>query len=58
MVILFENNELKHINFLDHPDSKFIPPHEILVPEKTLKKFKWEIESKPKKEDFEEKSNN
>lgn len=52
MLILFENNELKHINFLGRPDSKFIPPHEINVPEKTLKKFQWEINKKPKKEDF------
>jgi len=52
MVILFEKNELKHINFLDRPDSKFIPPHEIKKPEKTLKKFQWEIDQKPKKKDF------
>jgi len=48
MIIMFEENKVKDISFLNNPEAKFIPPHEIEEPEKKLKGFKWRINDKPK----------
>lgn len=50
IIIKFKNGELKTISYINKPDAKFIPPHEILEPETRLKGFKWRIEEKPIKE--------
>ncbi len=50
IVIKFSDGALKNITYINKPDAKFIPPHEILEPETKLKGFKWRIEEKPSKE--------
>lgn len=40
-------SKLKNISFIQEPDAKFIPPHEILEPEKKLKGFVWRLDEKP-----------
>ena len=48
MIIMFEENKVKDISFLNNPEAKFIPPHEIEEPEKKLKGFRWRIEDRPR----------
>jgi lipopolysaccharide export system protein LptA len=51
MVIKFNENKVNDILFLKQPDANFVPPHELLEPEKRLKGFTWRIEEKPTKAD-------
>ena len=51
MVIRFIENQVDNMSFYVKPDAKFIPPHELEAPEKTLKGFHWRIEEKPDKKD-------
>lgn len=50
MTLDFDNKELKLIHFYMEPDAKFIPPHELMEPEKRLRGFVWRIKEKPSKE--------
>ncbi|MES2389745.1 MAG: OstA-like protein [Bacteroidota bacterium] len=54
MVVRFADtlgkNALKTITFIKQPEAIFIPPHEILEPEKRLKGFKWRGTDRPSKE--------
>lgn len=52
MIIKFKENKVNDILFLQQPDATFVPPHEILEPEKRLKGFTWRIEEKPSKKEF------
>ncbi len=48
MILRFgPKNKLKNISFIQEPEAKFIPPHEILEPEKRLKGFVWRMDEKP-----------
>jgi lipopolysaccharide export system protein LptA len=51
IIIKFVDGQLKNITYINKPDAKFIPPHEIVEPETRLKGFKWRIEEKPIKEE-------
>jgi lipopolysaccharide export system protein LptA len=47
ILIRFEKNKVNSITFIKNPDALFIPPHEILEPEKRLKGFRWRINERP-----------
>ncbi len=49
ITIRFENGEVRNITFINKPDAKFIPPHEILEEEARLKGFQWRINERPTK---------
>ena len=49
MIINFENNELSDISFLTEPDAQFIPPQNIMEPDKKFKGFSWHIDKRPTK---------
>jgi len=48
--VKFINGEVRNISFINKPDAKFIPPHEIVASEIQLKGFKWRSEERPIKE--------
>lgn len=52
MIIRLDSNKVKSISFLQKPDGKFVPPHEILEPERKLKGFVWRIEERPRRLDI------
>lgn len=47
MTVCFVGKKVKTITFLKKPDAIFIPPHEILEPEKRLKGFRWRKAEEP-----------
>lgn len=47
MIILFADNKLNSISFLDKPVAKFIPPHELKEEDRKLDDFQWLIELQP-----------
>jgi lipopolysaccharide export system protein LptA len=47
IMIKFLANKVNSITFINEPDALFIPPHEILEPEKKLKGFRWRIMERP-----------
>ena len=47
MTVRFVGKKVKTITFLKKPDAIFIPPHEILEPEKRLKGFRWRKAEEP-----------
>jgi lipopolysaccharide export system protein LptA len=47
IVIKFDSGAVRNITFINKPDAKFIPPHEIVEGESKLKGFKWRIKEKP-----------
>ncbi len=50
IIIKFKDGNLNNISYINKPDAKFIPPHEILEAETKLKGFQWRIGEKPVKE--------
>jgi lipopolysaccharide export system protein LptA len=50
MILDFTNEELEFIRFYVQPDSKFIPPQELMDPEKRLRGFLWRESEKPDRE--------
>jgi lipopolysaccharide export system protein LptA len=50
MIILFAENKLQSISFLDKPEAKFIPPHELKPEETRLEGYQWLIAEKPTRE--------
>jgi lipopolysaccharide export system protein LptA len=50
--IKFLKGEVRNITFINKPDAKFIPPHEIVESESKLKGFQWRIEEKPEWEEI------
>ncbi|MBX9851015.1 MAG: hypothetical protein K2X86_04570 [Cytophagaceae bacterium] len=52
MIIRLQDNKVATISFLEKPDGKFVPPHELAEPDKRLKGFKWRKEERPKFEQF------
>lgn len=47
-----EKSKVKTITFKSKPDGKFIPPHELIEPDKRLKGFLWRINDRPTKADI------
>jgi lipopolysaccharide export system protein LptA len=52
IVIKFDKGNVRNITFINKPDAKFIPPHEIVEAETKLKGFTWRITEKPEKEEL------
>lgn len=50
MTLDFADKELQFIHFYVEPDAKFIPPQELLDPEKRLRGFIWRQSEKPSRE--------
>ena len=50
MVFCFDSTELSRINFIQNPEARFIPPHELAEPDKFLKGYEWFDSRKPIKE--------
>ncbi|WP_082161673.1 OstA-like protein [Rufibacter radiotolerans] len=49
MRMLFANGKIQFISFLENPDAKLIPPHELEEPDKRLKGFEWRGKEIPTK---------
>lgn len=47
ILIRFEEGKLATVNYMREPDGVFIPPHELLEPEKRLKGFRWRETERP-----------
>lgn len=47
MVFYFDSTELSRINFIDKPEARFIPPTELVEPDKFLTGYEWFIKKKP-----------
>ena len=47
MRLRFAESKLQTISFLTNPDASFIPPHEMKVPDKQLKNFRWRPTERP-----------
>src|SRR5688572_11603200 len=47
MIILFAENKLQSISFLEKPEARFIPPHELKPEETKLDGYQWLISEKP-----------
>ncbi|MFD1756518.1 OstA-like protein [Rufibacter sediminis] len=47
MRMMFQDGQVQYITFLEQPDAKLIPPHELQDPDKRLKGFVWRSDEKP-----------
>ncbi|GGK66261.1 hypothetical protein GCM10011405_12780 [Rufibacter glacialis] len=47
MRLVFQAGEVQYITFLEQPDAKLIPPHELEEPDTRLKGFVWRSDEKP-----------
>ncbi|WP_181305807.1 OstA-like protein [Rufibacter sp. XAAS-G3-1] len=47
MRLMFEEGKVQTITFLEQPDAKLIPPHELEEPDTRLKGFVWRSDEKP-----------
>ncbi len=47
MRMLFEQNQVQSITFITEPDANFIPPKEVMEPDKKLKGFQWRANERP-----------
>jgi lipopolysaccharide export system protein LptA len=52
ITLMFENQRLTDAAFLVNPEGDFIPPHELKEKDKTLKDFKWMLDTRPKLSEF------
>lgn len=50
MTLDFTDKDLRFIHFYVQPDAKFIPPQELMEPEKRLRGFIWRGKEKPSRE--------
>ena len=48
--IMLDSNKVESISFIQQPDAKFIPPHELNPAESRLNGFAWRMTEKPAKE--------
>lgn len=51
ITIRFRDGKVNNLSFYVKPEAQFIPPHELLKEQKTLKGFQWRADVKPKRED-------
>jgi hypothetical protein len=51
MKINFKSGKVNNISFYISPEASFIPPHEVVDNDKTLKGFRWRGEARPAKWD-------
>ncbi|WP_205502884.1 OstA-like protein [Rufibacter psychrotolerans] len=47
MRLTFQDGQVQYITFLEEPDAKLIPPHELEEPDTRLKGFVWRSDEKP-----------
>ncbi|WP_207435703.1 OstA-like protein [Sabulibacter ruber] len=47
MRMIFQDGQVQYITFMENPDAKLIPPHELQEPDKRLKGFVWRSDEKP-----------
>src|SRR5688572_6551839 len=47
MIILFNDQKLQSISFLDKPVARFIPPHELKADDTRIEGYQWLISEKP-----------
>ncbi|MFQ3575894.1 MAG: OstA-like protein [Cytophagales bacterium] len=52
MVIRFKENQINTFTFLQKPEARFVPEHEIVEPDKFLKGYSWRINEIPRKEEM------
>jgi lipopolysaccharide export system protein LptA len=52
IVMSMEKDTIRRVSFLTKPEAQFIPPHELLEPDRRLKGFLWRKEEKPEREDI------
>ncbi len=52
MIIRIVNNDITRMTFLKEPTARFIPPREIMVPDRTLNGFIWQGEKRPERTDL------
>ncbi|KAA9327347.1 OstA-like protein [Adhaeribacter soli] len=50
MIILLADNKLQSISFIDKPEARFIPPHELKPEDTRLEGYQWLIAEKPTRE--------
>lgn len=50
MIILFNDQKLQSISFLDKPVARFIPPHELKSDDTRIEGYQWLISEKPTRE--------
>ena len=50
MIILFNDQKLQSISFLDKPVARFIPPHELNPDDTRIEGYQWLISEKPTRE--------
>ncbi|MBL7858743.1 MAG: Organic solvent tolerance protein OstA [Cyclobacteriaceae bacterium] len=51
IIIRFKEGRVNNLTFLVKPEANFVPPHEFITEEKTLKGFLWKEDEKPSKTD-------
>ena len=51
IVVLFKDDKLSTITYVNKPDAVFIPPHELKEEDSRLKGFKWRLKDRPTRQD-------
>jgi lipopolysaccharide export system protein LptA len=51
IIIRFKEGRVNNLSFYVKPDANFIPPHEFINNELTLKGYSWKLEEKPTRDD-------
>jgi len=51
ITIRFKDGKVRNLSFYKRPEARFIPPHEIVEDDKTLKGFLWMEKERPVRED-------
>jgi len=52
ITIRFKDGKVRNLSFYKRPEARFIPPHEIVEDDKTLKGFLWMEKQRPVREDI------
>ncbi len=47
MLVRLRENKMQEIVFINQPDARFIPPHELREPDRRLKGFRWRSQERP-----------
>ncbi len=47
MLVRLRENKMQEIVFINQPDARFIPPHELREPDRRLKGFRWRSSERP-----------